>query len=276
MPRIRSIKPELWADEALARLPRDARLLFIGMLNFADDEGRLRGNPLLIRAQVFPYEPDLDVGALLDALAEGGFILKYETEGQSYLWVRNFEKHQKIEKPSPSKLPPPPAKKPRRAVGEGSPTPPRIVGVGVGGDRSSGSEEGSGEDAPRDAAALQPPPPPVQIEVQVPPAPTPATPFVAFVVEHWPDVRNPADRQAEWADACPAVDLLQEAKRALAWERETPAHRKVDHGKFLGNWFRHSQDDANKRGPRRPAPGASIRISEESKREAETPGRKVL
>ena len=58
--RIRSIKPEFWQDEKLAGIPRDARLLFVGLWNIADDEGRLRGSPLFVRAHVFPYDLDVD------------------------------------------------------------------------------------------------------------------------------------------------------------------------------------------------------------------------
>ena len=39
MARIRTIKPEFWTDEKVVTLPFEARLLFIGMWNFCDDEG---------------------------------------------------------------------------------------------------------------------------------------------------------------------------------------------------------------------------------------------
>lgn len=107
MPRIRTVKPEFWADEKVSKLPRDARLLFLGLFNFADDAGRMRGNPMLIRAQVFPYDTDIDSESLLRALAESSLIVRYEVEGESYLWIRNFNKHQKIDKPSESVLPAP-------------------------------------------------------------------------------------------------------------------------------------------------------------------------
>jgi hypothetical protein len=48
--RIRSIKPEYWADQDLAeQVSRDARLLYIGLWNLADEHGRLRGDPRYIK-----------------------------------------------------------------------------------------------------------------------------------------------------------------------------------------------------------------------------------
>lgn len=54
MARIRTIKPEFWEDEKLAKLPIHARLLFIGTWNFADDNGVLLANPVLMKSHIFP------------------------------------------------------------------------------------------------------------------------------------------------------------------------------------------------------------------------------
>jgi hypothetical protein len=105
--RIRSVKPEFWQDEKLSTVSRDARLLFIGLWNFADEQGRLRGNPKKIRGEVFPYDDDLDVSALLDELSRIGCVVRYYVDGQSYLWIRHFERHQKTDPRLTSKLPAP-------------------------------------------------------------------------------------------------------------------------------------------------------------------------
>jgi hypothetical protein len=41
MARIRTIKPEFWTDEKIVECSFEARLMFIGMFNFADDKGNL-------------------------------------------------------------------------------------------------------------------------------------------------------------------------------------------------------------------------------------------
>ncbi len=108
MARIRTIKPEFWDDEVLASLPLGTRLLYIGLWNHADDEGRMRANPAFVRSKVFPYNADLDVGQMLTELAATGHVTLYQVDGQAYLHICNLTRHQRIDKPSPSALPAPP------------------------------------------------------------------------------------------------------------------------------------------------------------------------
>jgi hypothetical protein len=91
--RARNLKPGFFANEQLAELPHETRLLFIGLWCCADREGRLEDRPKRIRAQVFPYE-DADVDAMLTDLAEAGFITRYEVDGAKYIEINNFLKHQ--------------------------------------------------------------------------------------------------------------------------------------------------------------------------------------
>jgi len=108
--RIRTIKPELWEDEAIGALPRDCRLLFIGLIQHSDDEGRQRGRPHVVKSNVFPYDDDVtadEVDLWLSLIASTGAITRYVHGGQKYLHVTNFNKHQAIQKPTKSKLPPP-------------------------------------------------------------------------------------------------------------------------------------------------------------------------
>lgn len=151
MARIRSIKPEMWADEKLAKLSRDARLLFVALIGNADDTGRMRGNPLFVRSQCFPYDADLDIDKLLALLADGGFITRYEADGQSFLVVNNFCKHQKIDHPTASSIPAPNGSraiaKRSRKPREASPKPRENIAP----DRDQGKDwiwkgSGSGED----------------------------------------------------------------------------------------------------------------------------------
>lgn len=110
MARIRTIKPEYWSDERMASVSLEARLLFLGLLNLADDAGRLRGHPALIRGALFPYD-DLTVAQVdgwLEELADSGRIQRYRVDGEAYVWIRNFAKHQKIDHATPSKMPAPP------------------------------------------------------------------------------------------------------------------------------------------------------------------------
>jgi hypothetical protein len=117
MPRIRSIKPEFWKSEKVAsklRGPdgRQARLFFIALWNFAEDHGVVRGQPSYLKSEIFPYEDDVtmaDVSRWLDLLESGRFIIRFERDGLRYLWIKGFNDHQKINRPSPVSLPEPTA-----------------------------------------------------------------------------------------------------------------------------------------------------------------------
>ena len=67
MSRIRTIKPDFWTDEKIVQLPFEARLFFIGMWNFADDEGYLSDQPDRIKLQVLPAD-EIDAWAIVDLL----------------------------------------------------------------------------------------------------------------------------------------------------------------------------------------------------------------
>lgn len=110
MPRIRTVKPEFWGSASVARMSRDARLLFLGLISLADDEGRLLGAPKAVAGEVFPNDDDVtaaDVEPWLAELAELGAIVRYEVEGVRYVAVAKWKDHQRISKPTPSRLPAP-------------------------------------------------------------------------------------------------------------------------------------------------------------------------
>lgn len=107
MPRIRSIKPEFPQSETVGRLSRDARLLFVQLWTISDDAGRLRGASRMLASLLYPY--DDDAPALMDGwlteLEAKDCIRRYEVEGSQYIEIVNWLKHQKIDRPSESRLP---------------------------------------------------------------------------------------------------------------------------------------------------------------------------
>lgn len=104
MARIRTIKPEFWTDEKLVELSPIARLVFIGLWNFADDSGRMVYSVKRIKMQILPAD-DVDIRGVLGELIGAGRIRSYVVEGIEYLDIPQFLKHQKVDKPTPSKLP---------------------------------------------------------------------------------------------------------------------------------------------------------------------------
>ncbi len=108
MARKRMISPEFWTDEKVGGIPVEARLLFMGLISNADDEGRLPGNTQLIKSLVFPYDTfsASKVEEWLSLIAKVKIIIKYRTNDQDYIQIKNFLKHQTINRPSKSKIPP--------------------------------------------------------------------------------------------------------------------------------------------------------------------------
>jgi len=112
MPRNRMIKPDFWDDEKMASIPRDARLLFIGMWNHSDDYGTVKGSPKWLKSKIFPYdniEPsefEEWLGFLEDSKVNA--ILPFSHNGEKYYYIRTFSKHQTINRPSKQKNPDPP------------------------------------------------------------------------------------------------------------------------------------------------------------------------
>jgi len=107
MARIRSIKPTIWTDARFISLSREARLLCIGMISFADDEGRLLASAAKLNGEVFPAD-DLKSAIVLrwrDEVARSGIISVYKAGGVEYAEFPNWKKHQRISKPQDSILP---------------------------------------------------------------------------------------------------------------------------------------------------------------------------
>lgn len=93
------IKPEFWEDDKIAECSPTARLLFVALWNFADDEGFLENRTKWLKAKCLPYD-DVQIEKLLDELSRVGRI---EIRGE-IIHIKNFLKHQKIDKPRPSDL----------------------------------------------------------------------------------------------------------------------------------------------------------------------------
>jgi len=107
MARIRTIKPEFPQSESMGRCSRDGRLLFIQLWTLADDSGRLRGNSRMLASLLYPYDDDAPrlLPGWLSELEQEGCVISYEVDGNSYIQICNWLNHQKIDKPSQSKIP---------------------------------------------------------------------------------------------------------------------------------------------------------------------------
>ena len=99
MARIRTIKPEFWTDEKITECSLSARLMLIGMLNFADDFGNLERSAKRIKMQVFPAD-NIETEELIVELITQGLLTEYSHNGKMFLHINGFQKHQRINRPS--------------------------------------------------------------------------------------------------------------------------------------------------------------------------------
>lgn len=109
MARIRTIKPEAFVSESLAEVSVEAERTFFGLLTQSDDHGRHRDNAAIIAGLLWPLRAEhtsVHVEDDLHQLANAELICRYTgCDGRLYLHVVTWSEHQKIDKPSQSRLP---------------------------------------------------------------------------------------------------------------------------------------------------------------------------
>jgi hypothetical protein len=106
MARIRTIKPEFWKHEDLSELPPETHMLGAALLNYSDDEGYFNANIKLIKAECCPLREDsTNIRRGLEQLSKVGYLrLGNCPDGKSYGHVLNFLEHQRVDRPTPSKI----------------------------------------------------------------------------------------------------------------------------------------------------------------------------
>jgi len=105
----RMIDSSMWTSDNFTELPFGARLLQLGIINHADDQGRVRAIPKYLRVTIFPYDQttDADIQDWLQLLAAQNTIILYEAEGKQYAQLVNWWKYQSLQYAQPSPYPRP-------------------------------------------------------------------------------------------------------------------------------------------------------------------------
>ena len=93
----------------MGRVSRDARLLFVLLWTQCDDFGRFRANSRMLASLLFPYDGDIStqIEVWLQELIREKCLYLYEAEGNHYLQVVNWHKHQRVDHPSGAMYPDP-------------------------------------------------------------------------------------------------------------------------------------------------------------------------
>ena len=113
MSQRRMIHSKIWASEQIGAISDPARVLYLGTITIADDEGRLKASPAYLKGQVFPYdEKSIEhISELRAELVTQKLIGLYEHDGAEYIyhprwidyqWIRK-ERFKKSKLPAPRK-----------------------------------------------------------------------------------------------------------------------------------------------------------------------------
>lgn len=92
MPKMRGIKPETWTDEKIVSVSPLARLLFIGMWNYACDNGHVDDSPVQLKMRILPAD-NCNPAELIAELVDAGLLVRKD----GYLKAENLPEHQKID-----------------------------------------------------------------------------------------------------------------------------------------------------------------------------------
>ena len=110
MTKRRMIHEDFFQSEVVAMWSIRQRLLVIGMISVADDQGRLKGHPRWIQSQIFPYDAisiDDISSDLSDIASVNDTIRLYQVEGRSYIQLIHWWDYQGLQWAKPSKHPAP-------------------------------------------------------------------------------------------------------------------------------------------------------------------------
>lgn len=105
--RIRTIKPQIWESPEFRALDLFGRLLWIGLIQYVDDNGVGLDSPARIAATVFVDEAEADatgtaakVDSALWIMSDLGLIRRFSGNGKNFLEIVSFSAHQKIQRPT--------------------------------------------------------------------------------------------------------------------------------------------------------------------------------
>lgn len=92
----------------MGQLDAETQLLALALLNYADDHGYFRAEPTLVRSACRPFSEDsVRIHGALNTLLKVGWIETCDSGENGIIGrIAKWEKHQRVNRPSPSKLKP--------------------------------------------------------------------------------------------------------------------------------------------------------------------------
>jgi len=102
------LDPVIWSDEGFLELSIPARLLFIGLISHADDEGRGTASARSLRARIFPGDTlsDDEIRTLCEEVAAHMRCTFYACANTEYYQLAKWYEYQRMRMTAESTIPP--------------------------------------------------------------------------------------------------------------------------------------------------------------------------
>ena len=221
--RIRTVKPEFWSDQKVGCWDAETRLAFIWCWNEADDEGRMRLSPAALRSGAFMFHdmPIARAAQLLGIMCSSGRIIPYQANGETYGAILHFQDHQVINRPHPSRIPPPPDIPDHNIINDLSRMDHGSITTGMernGIGMDQGKEgNGKGELEGEAVATLLAPTPKVEIKKMAKPKAADPLKRIRLNTETWAFEGIEASDIDGWKAAAPDVDIKRELNQLMSY-----------------------------------------------------------
>ena len=107
----RMIDSSIWTNKKYARLSYQARLLLVGIITTADDQGRIDADPFVLNGKLFVFDKEVseeDIQTWLESLHNNNTIILYkDSEGEQFAQLVNWWDYQSLQYAQPSSFPKP-------------------------------------------------------------------------------------------------------------------------------------------------------------------------
>ncbi len=243
MARKRMIDPNIWVSEDFGKLSMLEKLIFIGMFSLADDYGYGKAHPAYIKSVLFPYDDDkriADIEKSLDNIAANMSVIFYTHDGKEYYSLTNWDKWQKVEKPSKFRNIP--------ELGEDSKITREAVGKYSGNSRGvfpPNKNKNKNTNINKNTSLCSEPY--AEGESSEPQAEEkPVLLLPLNTKEEYPVYQADVD---EWSELYPAVDVMQALRSMKGWLDANPTRRKTKSGimRFIVGWLSREQNSGGER-----------------------------
>lgn len=231
----RIIKESIRTSKSVNALNDFEFRLWLYLITYVDDFGRGSADAELLRGLVFPRRKGVtekQIQTALDNLANTGMVILYEYDGEPFFYFPNWGKHQRIQNKHPK-----------------FPDPPESVSM------SRNITVNHGE------SPLESNPTIIQSESNYNTTqsectePQNAPPVLTMPLVDGTEFDIREQDIAEWQDAFPNVDVVQQLKAMRLWCKDNPERKKTRKGvrRFITTWLDKEQ---NRGGNRAPQPAA--------------------